>query len=167
MELTAISSYCGTNIPGVLFIDYAPVEWINAAGWEGWTVAGNQPTDIPWKPGDYNWLRMPLIGQTIRWNETSNTTPNGKVYPQRLSGIIPNLRVDISDTIEETERYERFILRLRDRNNKVWIIGTPENPLTFTADAGTESGGGSEYAIEFAGEAIRRAKGFVPTITPS
>ena len=164
--LSPIAAYCGTNIPGVLFIDYAPLAWINAAAWEDWTVGGNQATDITWADPAYNWLRMPLLGETIRWNETSKITPNGRVYPQRFTGIIPNLRVDISDTIEETERYEHFLIRLRDRNDKVWIMGTPETPLTFSADAGTESGGGSEYSIDFSGEAIRRAKGFVPTITP-
>lgn len=164
MGLQSIDTYCGTNIPGIIYIDYVPLAWVDASAWEGWTVAGNQVTDVTFLSEDYTWLRMPLLGQSIRWSETSNKGPNGPTYPQKLSGIIPHVRVEASEVIEETERYEFFLVRMRDRNNKVWILGEPETPLTFSTDAGTETNGANEYAIEFTGVATRRAKGFVPTL---
>jgi len=161
--LTAIANYCNTNIPGVQYIEYAPLAWINTEAWEGWTVAGNQQVDVSWLSEDYNWLRCPLLGESIRWEESSRTTAQGPSYPQQLTGTIPHMRIDASEVIEETEAYQKFLIRLKDRNGKVWIIGTPESPMTFAVVASTGVGDGqNNYRVEFTGEAARRAKGFQP-----
>lgn len=163
--LTAIAAYCNTNIPGVQFIEYAPLAWVDTSAWEGWTVAGNQVTDLTWLSEEYDWLRMPLLGDSIRWDESSRTTGQGTSYPQTLAGIIPHMRVDASEVIEETEAYQQFLLKLTDRNGKIWIIGTPESPMEFSVSASTSVGEGrNNYSIQFQGEAARRAKGFVPTL---
>jgi hypothetical protein len=73
------------------------------------------------------------------------------------------MRIDASEVIEETEAYQKFLIRLKDRNGKVWIIGTPESPMTFAVVASTGVGDGqNNYRVEFTGEAARRAKGFQP-----
>lgn len=161
--LTAIENYCNRNIPGVQYIEYAPIAWINTDAWEDWTLNGNHQIDVSWLSEDYNWLRCPLLGESIRWEEGSRTTSQGTSYPQQLGGTIPHMRVDASEVIEETEAYQKFLLRLTDRNGKVWIIGTPESPMSFAVVASSGVGeGANNYRVEFTGEAARRAKGFQP-----
>ncbi|NBW09826.1 MAG: hypothetical protein EBR82_17555 [Caulobacteraceae bacterium] len=160
--LQSITKICGVlNIPGIITLEYTPATWINANLWEDWTVNGNQATSITWADDNNQWLSMPLLGESIRWQEQESNSLDGTTYSQQLSGILPNVRVDVQAIFQEMDRY-RFVLRLKDKNKKVWIIGSPNNPLTFSATA--TNGDDNSYQIKFEGVAVRRTRGYVPTL---
>jgi hypothetical protein len=160
--LQSITKICGVqNIPGIITLEYTPATWINKNAWEDWTVNGNQAVGITWADDTQQWLSMPLLAESIRWQEQPASSLDGPSYSQQLSGVLPNIRVDIQSVFKDMDMY-RFVLRLRDKNKKVWIIGSPENPLTFSATA--SNGDDNSYAIKFEGVAVRRTRGYVPTL---
>lgn len=160
--LQSISKICGVpNIPGITLLEYTPAKWINANLWEQWTINGNQATAITWVDDTQQWLSMPLLQESITWQEQESNSLDGVSYTTQLSGVLPNVRVDVQELFDQMDQY-RFVLRIRDRNKKVFIIGTPENPLTFSATLNNAND--NSYSIKFEGVVARRARGYVPTV---
>lgn len=161
--LQGLSSYCGTlNLPGLVSIQYAPVDWIDAANYDDRiSSAWNWQEDIPFSSGD--WLTMPVLPQGRIWEEREVRTEQGKYFEQLVSGVIPALRPAVSGELDEMSEH-RFLLRLTDRLGQPWLLGTLETPFDFAASAlsGENTGGLNSYQISFSTQTIHRAYGFVP-----
>ena len=165
MELDSLNSFCNElNVPGLVTIEYAPVNWLSVDDWdEIRTTAGNHQTQVIFLPGR-DWLRASVLPRNRAWSEGSSRSQQGQSYQQTISGITPKLRPSVTATLERMEKVG-YILRIIDRNGQPWLIGTPEQRLYFqaTADAGDENGLNA-YDITWAGPTVRRAAGYVPVI---
>jgi hypothetical protein len=152
------------NLPGLKLIQYAPTNWINPATYEKiLSDSYNWQYDIPFQTGD--WLTMPLLSNQRPWNESQRNSPNGPYFEQQLSGVIPNLRPDVSGEFDAMTQY-KFILKLEDRNGKTWLLGTLDHPFQFVCDgsAGAGSGALNNYSIQFISQTPHRAYGFIPVL---
>jgi len=161
-ELQGIDSYCGLlNFGGLVKIEYAPTLWIDESSFRPIISSSwNFQNEILFLTGD--WLTVHLLSLDNIWNEDERRSKQGKYYPQRIAGIAPNLRPEVSGEFDRMADHT-FILKITDKNKRVWLIGTPETPLEFKAP-GT-SGKGSQknaYQIQFTGNTLHRAYGYQP-----
>ncbi|MEO0626375.1 MAG: hypothetical protein AAFY91_05270 [Bacteroidota bacterium] len=95
------------------------------------------------------------------WREDPRTNAAGTSYRQRVRGNTPQLRPEVTGEIAKTEQYP-LIIRLTDRNNRRWIMGSPDEPFRFSAQAQTNSVG--RYELTFEAEVTRRAAGYEPMV---
>lgn len=160
MELSSIANFCIRNIPGMLVVEYAPIDWIDKDAFDDWYITGADPDEFPWA-GENSWLRLPLLGSSIRWNEKISDTVDGPSFSHTLTGTIPSLREEVHAVFEQTSRH-RFVLKLTDKNNRSWVLGTPYMPMSFIFSAENSDSAGNSYQIEFSGISARRARGFLP-----
>ena len=159
MDLTSIADFCSQNIPGTLFVEYAPIEWVNSDSFYDWYVTNSNLSEFPWA-GAYNWLKLPLLGSSIRWKEEMVDTPDGSAFKHQIGGVIPHMRENVHAVFEETERH-RFILKITDKNNRSWTLGTPDAPLRFSFAAENVDSSSNSYQVDFSGTSSRRARGFM------
>lgn len=166
--LEALGTYqCGeSNQSGLIKLEYLPTAWVDNAAYQQLISSGwNWQIDIPITTGN-NWLTVNV--QALRekqlWNEDQRRDLSGKYYIQTITAQVPHLKPTVSKTMNDTADY-RFLLRLTDRNNQKWIIGTLQDPFDFKAK-GTTGGNGSlkHHAIEFKAITKRKAYGFAPVL---
>ena len=108
---------------------------------------------------------MPLLPADRIWNESNAIGEFGHVYEQNIQGKLPAMVPDALAMLVEMEGY-RFMVRVRDRNNRLFLIGAPDEGLAFTSSgsSGTQSGLNG-YDIRFFGQTRRRAYSYNP-LTP-
>jgi len=98
-----------------------------------------------------------LLPQDRSWEERERRNPQGKYYEQLVQGTIRNMRPSVSGQLDEMAEYA-FLLRLKDRNGRLWLIGEPDYPLRFTSSGGARDEGGlNSYQIEFSGQTPNKA----------
>lgn len=143
-------------------VEYAPVAWIDSDTYKPVFNAGNMVYEIAFLTGD--WLSMPYLPENVEWNENQATGEQGKNYTQEIVAVIPNMRVEVEPVLEQMSEH-RFCVKYTDRNGKVWLIGTPNFGLEFSADGvgGSRGSGLNSYKIKFQGLTPRRAVGYEPT----
>lgn len=163
MELTSLSRLCGINLGGLLEIEYAPTDWIDLSTYRriikaesyNWQVA------IPFE-SERDWLKLPLIPAQRIWTEQNSIGEFGHVYEQTIQGTIPGMNGEASAQLVEMEGY-RYLVKLRDRNNRLFLIGSPDEGLAFTSSAGSGNDNGlNAYSIRFFGQTKRRAYSYNP-----
>lgn len=159
MALTSVSQYCALNLGGLSTLDYLPVAWVDTDAWERLISSGWEWTDYPLTLTEGGWLSMSLLPQDRSWEERERRSPQGKYYEQLVQGTIRSMRPSVSGLLDEMAEYA-FLLRLKDRNGRTWLIGTPDYPLRFTSSGGARDEGGlNAYNIEFSGETPHKAYG--------
>lgn len=159
--ITSISAYCGINLGGAKTIAYAPTHWIDADSYDPVFLSGNLQYDLDFDEGD--WLDMPYLGESVTWTEQQERGEHGPYYAHSINFTIKQMRVEVQQVLEAMA-HVRFVVKYTDRNNKVWLIGTPEFGLNFESDgvgAGAD-GGLNSYRCRFFGQTPRRAVGYVP-----
>lgn len=163
MELTSISEFCQINLGGLQIVEYAPVDWIDAGTYRRLIKADtyNWQEAIPFASGK-DWLRMPLLPQSKPWNENQVDSENGPLFEQQIAGIIPGVNPTASGMLMEMTGY-RYIVKIQARNGHIFLVGTIDEGLAFTAPGTTSDQSGlNNYAITFRGQTSRRAHGYVP-----
>lgn len=161
-ELTSIETFCGVPNPsGAVTIEYIPTTWVNDEVYEE-IITANHELDGGVPLATFDWLRLPLIPSGEPWRETPQRSVQGPSYVQQVQGVTPRLRHAVTGEFEAMAEY-CFLVRLKDRSGQMWLIGTPESPLSFSASAevGADQGGLNHYRIEFTGQTPRRAYGLV------
>ena len=163
MALESIADFCGElNTPGVRMVEYLPTAWVDSANYEQIVNAyRNWQYDIPLL-GGATWLKAPIINSGKLWDERPRPNAQGTAYEQSVSGITPKMKPAVTDQFEQMDGYT-FLLRITDRTNQVWILGTLDHPFTFAAPSTTGSGNArNQYSLNFSATTPRRAYGFVP-----
>jgi len=158
--LTEIASYCNLNLGGIALVEYAPLPWINTAEFPDYVnQVGNIDQDITFSSGD--WLRCPFLTKSLNWNEPFEPSANGGFYNAQLGGTTPHLRPEVNMQLDRMKNYS-YILRLKDRNGKYWIIGNPFYPLRFEHTlASGNSDGLSAYTLRWQGAQKKASAGFL------
>lgn len=164
--LTSISEFCSeSNLSGLVEIEYVPTAWIDAAAYEYIiSNSNNWQYDLIFTTGD--WMTAGLLQDPRKkvWNENQRNSNQGPTYEQSVSGNTPKMKPAVNLQFQEMANY-RYILRLTDLNNQTWIIGTLDEPFTFSASATLGNNGSTnQYTISFESSTSKRAKGFVPVL---
>lgn len=161
MALQSISDFCGeVNLPGLIKVEYAPVDWINSETYD--QIISDSRNWQKQIDLTNSWLTLPLLPTSDRlWRENERTGAQGKFYESEVAGITPKLRPAVTQQFEEMSEY-RFIVRITDKNNKPWLIGTLDNGLAFSASSVTNSR--NQYSPRFFNQHRRRAFGYAPVL---
>lgn len=163
MSLISISEFCSQpNPPGVATIEYLPTDWVDAPSYEKIVNASrNWQYDIPLTVGA-EWLSAPIFPSGKLWEEQQRVDAQGTSYEHRITGITPRMRPDVTDQFEQMAQYD-YLLRLTDKAGQIWLIGTLEQPMQFSAAATSGTGTTrNQYSLTFSGSTSRRAYGFLP-----
>lgn len=160
--ITSISEFCNKNLSGGAWLEYAPASWLSSDSFDPVFLLGNLQPTLLFTVGD-DWLRMPVMPGTLSWDQDTAIGEQGPGYTQNVNLILRNVRVEVEPVLEAMELL-RWVLKLRDRNGKTWLIGTPEFGLDFTSPGaiGTADSGLNSYRLQFTGLTPRRAVGYVP-----
>jgi len=140
MILQGISTFCvGLNRDGLIHLEYAPISWINQSSYERIVSATyNWQYDIPFNQG--GWMLCPLLPTNKLWTENGKSTKQGPYCDQKVEGIIPHLRPEVSGEFTSMVNLT-FLLKLTDRNNKKWLLGSLDSPFQFFNDGTTGTNG--------------------------
>ncbi|MEL6968625.1 MAG: hypothetical protein AAFO02_00540 [Bacteroidota bacterium] len=160
MALQSISNFCGTNLPGLYSIEYAPTTWIDADVYRQRLSGHVWSSGIPFSQG--GWLTAPVFYRPDQlWQQNQIDDQQGRSYESTTTGSLPQMRVEIDEQFEQMPNYQ-YLLRLKDRNNKYWLLGTLETPFLFST--GNTSGNNSQrnqYTINFQAVLPQRVFGLV------
>ena len=160
MALQSIATYCGSNLPGLYTIEYAPTTWIDADVYRQRLNAHVWASLVSFATGD--WLQLPVLDRREQLcTQDQRDTAQGRSYVNQVTGVTPKLRVGVDEQFEQMDDYG-YLLRLRDRNGNYWLLGTLETPFYFSVTS--TSGGGSnrnQYEITFQSELPERVFGLV------
>lgn len=164
MSLQSLNDYCAKkNSSGVLTFEYVPTAWIDPSAYERIVSSTNNwQFNIPFTQG--GWLTAGVIAEPRKklWRENQRPTPQGPTYNQTVSGITPKVQPSITGEFAKMAHY-RYLLRVTDKNDQVWILGTIDEPFEFSAASTTGNNGGpNQYDIQFTSTTSKRAHGFVP-----
>lgn len=158
MALQSISNFCGSNIPGVYSIEYAPTAWIDTSFYQPQLDGHVWTGIIAFTTG--NWLRMPVFYRPDQlWTQEQSDSQQGRSYQNTVRGTTPQLRVAVDAQLEQMPNYQ-YLLRLQDRNGNYWKLGTLETPFTFScrSTAGNNSQR-NQYEMNFQAELPNRVFG--------
>lgn len=161
MALSSISEFCGTNLPGLYSIEYVETTRVDADVYRQRLDGHVWSSGMPFTTG--TWLQAPVFYRPDQlWNQTPREGQQGRSYTNIVQGTTPKLRVEV-DAILEMMANHAFILRLIDRNQKYWLLGTLETPFYFQASNTTGSANQrGQYNLQWQSELPQRAFGFQP-----
>ena len=164
-QLIGLGEYCGqTNFSGLLEIEYVPTEWVDHSTYEYIVNSSfNWQYEIQFVQG--SWLKAYALPTSKIWEENQQRNNQGPFYDQSVQAVIPKLKPSVSGEFDKMPQY-RYLLRLTDRNNTKWILGTLENPFEFSSN-GSVGGDGSlnNYSISFRSQTPKKAAGFDPVLS--
>jgi hypothetical protein len=162
MKLTGLLSFCGSlNLSGLLSIEYVPTTFVDEVAYRNNSIYPlNHISNIPLLPGEA-WLKAPALQVGKIWNENQQLNEQGVYYEQTVNLIVPGLSPAASVEIDEMAYY-RYLLRLKDRHNVHWVMGTLETPFRLIS-SGTSGDGGNrkQHQFIFQCETLKKAIGFV------
>ncbi len=80
----------------------------------------------------------PLTLESKGFTETGNDSSNGTSYSKQVAGFCP---ADVSENAGLFEQMEnaRFVLIVKDSNDRKRVVGTIEEPLQFKIDRNTQT----------------------------
>lgn len=165
-KLKGLDKFCGQiNIGGLAQIEYAPLDEIDLRLYEPIiSQSYNFQTDIVFQSG--TWLTVPVVNSKRLWSEELNRTRQGNSYEQQVRGVVPGLSDEAAGELEQMAEHA-YLLRLRDRHDRLWLLGTPDSPFYFRSEGSTGGEGAVRgHRIRFFSETPRKAYGFVPVIVP-
>lgn len=154
--LQALSDYCPTGMmPGIVTVQYVPTLWVNREIFRNIRTSANIHTQtVQLLQG--NWLSLRLLPNNRLFTETSRLENGLPSYVQKVTGVTPSMRPGSTGVMAETTHYQ-FLIRLKDRKGNWWLLGTPDNPFTFSYEADTNTEG---YRISFDAVTERSAAGY-------
>lgn len=155
--LNGLSSYCSNNNRvGVITVEYAPVHWIDKSAFRSiLNTTGDLIAPVVFTKND--WLKAYVLPRRS-WREGNQSHPVGSIYPQSIQLETPTLKPAVQ--LEFTNMANmRFIMKLKDKNKRTWLIGTPEHPLRFLAPSEITPSS-NKYSLQFSGSTPSRAFGY-------
>lgn len=155
--LQGINSYCGAlNLEGLKSFQYLPTAWIDRENYRNIVNSANMwQGDVPLLQG--NWLTASVFPFSRLWREDPRSLNGRPVFSQSVSGTTPLLRPGVTGELARMLDY-LFIIRVQDKNERWWIMGTPDTPFSFSYRASTDGTPG--YEISFTGDMIVPAAGY-------
>lgn len=161
-QLTGIAQYCEKASGGLVRVEYLPVNWLTESSFESSIL---KDWNLQKAPGiaTGDWLELYLIPDQRLWQEEYNPDEQGGYYEQTVTGFLPVHTAALAEELDTMRRYP-FILRLTDRLGEKFILGSPNEALTFTSRATTGNSAANTrgHTITFTGKTIKKAFTFNP-----
>ncbi|MDO7849218.1 hypothetical protein Q5H92_22835 [Hymenobacter sp. M29] len=130
------------------------------------TAAAALATDVVLVPGA-SWYQLIATRGTLSYGQAGATDRHGDFFKPLLKGALAKATPTVAAGLEALDG-RRFLVLYRDQNGYVWLVGTPDSPLTWSEKY--ESGSPTTrngYDFQFAGEGPRRARPYLGTWTVS
>ena len=112
------------------------------------------------------WYQLVSTRGTVRYKQTPHDLGrHGQSHTQKLTGTVSRHSTELAAGLEALERQELVVL-YRDQNGQVQLVGTPEQPLSWSDayDAGEVSASQrNNYDWSLQGETPRRARPYLGT----
>jgi len=164
-NLIGLSRFCSTqNILGFVLLEYIPLASIDQSAYEDLIL--NNSTFLTAVPllADEAWLSVPLLPKARLWNENPQTNKQGTSYTQRVGGTIKYMEPAASAELERMAEHD-FILRVKDKNGQLWLLGSFDFPFKLIAPGTTGSSSvGNGYKLDFQAVTPTRAKAYGPLV---
>ena len=84
-----------------------------------------------------DWIRIPIKEDFGELRIKTESTDNGPVYTYYGNFFVHNMRDEVDEVLLPFCGRAIAIMRITDMNDRVYIIGTPDAPVTLNIDAGT------------------------------
>ena len=151
-QLQSINSFCEDNIAGIIELKYAPYIWFEQLPLVDFmhTLPQNiNLYEIIFK-ATFDWLTMPIFPKKnkVDFNGKVQINKHGMPYNIDIGGILPQNNPAISYELHKMKNY-RFIVSYKDLNNQQKLVGTLDNPLTFSYSEKTDANVGSINGFDF------------------
>jgi hypothetical protein len=157
-ELLGISHYCGDlNLTGATLIRYIPLLWVNRVAYEDYIFSNGTAKAVPLKTGK-KWLTMPVLptAKDVQiWEESEEPSAQGTQWAERVQGVIPAHSPELAKELQKMWGL-RFLVEVSDSNEHKFVLGTLQQPLTFTANYNSARSG---HSFTFTGRVGRKAPG--------
>lgn len=110
-----------------------------------------------------SWYQLVATRTTLAFTQPGKKDRHGDYWQPALKGVLARASVELSEGLEALDS-RRFLLLYRDHNGYVWLVGAPDEPLSFSDkyDAGTATAR-NNYDFTFSGETTRRARPYQGT----
>jgi hypothetical protein len=114
-------------------------------------------TDIELRPGCF-WYQILATRTTLGFTQDGKNDRHGPFFQPKLKGTLAKATATVAAGLEALDA-RRFLLLYRDHNGTTWLVGAPDEALTFTDkyDTGTATAR-NNYDFLFSGETTRRAR---------
>lgn len=159
-ELRNLAQAPADNLSGIEAAWYAL-----ASDLVGFDPLSELPLDqLTLQPGAF-WYQLVSVRQSVRYKQTSKDLPrHGTSFTQKLTGTLARHTSELAQGLEALDGQE-LVLLYRDLNGQVQLVGTPEQPLTWTDayDSGETYAQRNNYDWTLAGETPRRARPYLGT----
>jgi hypothetical protein len=84
-----------------------------------------------------DWIRIPMKEEAGELKLKSEDSANGPIYTYFGSFFVHNMRDEVDEVLLPFCGKAIAIMRITDMNDRVYIIGTPDAPVTLNVAAGT------------------------------
>ena len=148
--------------PGVRLIEYAPIDSIDPNTIERIISAGyNQQRSVGFLSG--SWLQLPVLINSGQWTEEETTAADGNYYKTQITATLPADTPAVRGNLNQMKQH-RYLVRMTGRDGIPVLIGTLEQPLTFSSawTSGTQPGDLRGYKITFSGVGLHPSPGYIP-----
>jgi hypothetical protein len=114
-------------------------------------------TDIVLHPGA-SWYQLVATRTTLGFTQDGKKDRHGVYFQPKLKGVLAKATATVAAGLEALDD-RRFLLLYRDHNGTTWLVGAPDEPLTFSDKYDTGPALRGQLAGERRGPAHRRAAG--------
>jgi hypothetical protein len=110
-----------------------------------------------------SWYQLVAVRTTLGFTQPGKDDRHGPYWQPALKGALAKATPALAQGLEALDG-RRLLVLYRDMNGLVWLVGTPDEPLTFSDkyDAGTTTAR-NNYDFTFSGETTRRARPYQGT----
>lgn len=109
------------------------------------------------------WLNGYSTAGQLIFTEESESTVNGPTFNQEITGFYPGDKLPVLDLMNEMHRHP-FMVKVTDASGQTRLVGSPGNPLEFTAkySSGLERADAKGYQFKFAVTTSESAPAYNP-----
>lgn len=158
-RLTGISQNCGGLQPGgLLTVEYLPLPYLSASA-EHLVNSENSFVGALASIYTENWLSMQILLSTDReWKDSVREDEQGRFFDRTVEGSFAGSEPPTKHEINQMKQY-RYLLRVRDRAGRRWLLNDPETAFKFTYSFSTGNKGtdGRKHQIKWAGQTPHEA----------
>ena len=107
-----------------------------------------------------NWTNIPFKDESGKLTIKTEASENGTIYTYAGTFFIHNMRDEVDQVLLPFCGEAVCIMRITDMNGRVYIIGTPDAPVTLNVSASTgekysnENGTGFSFTVDQSAPAL-------------
>ncbi|MDF7810493.1 hypothetical protein [Hymenobacter sp. YC55] len=156
-QLRNLSQSIDDNLGGVEALWYVPIEDVL------FVPDSEEPIvyeSVDLRPGA-TWYQLVATLNTVRYNEPGKEDRHGVFYQPKLTGVLAKNTAALAAGLEAMEGHLYLVL-YRDGNGQVWLVGSLDEPLSWSEvlDTGNGVNDRNQKSFTFASDTTRRARAY-------